>query len=133
VTEEQARWRPPSPEGDAWSILEVAQHALAWARSVNEIIEALTAGRTAPVLPLGYLDRGLAGSIEEARRALAEASIRLASMPGRLPPTDIAATTAVHPWFGALDDRGWFLFSRLHDSDHLQHVASIQAMEGYPA
>jgi hypothetical protein len=44
-----------------------------------------------------------------------------------------AQATAVHPWFGPLDYRGWFLFSRLHDGDHLQHVVAIKATDGYPA
>lgn len=132
VSDEQSRWRPLSAEGE-WNLLEIAQHAIVWARSVNEIIEALAAGRSAEALGLGHLDRGVAASIDEARRALSVESVRLAALPGQLPAAANLEATAEHPRFGQLNHRAWFLFSRLHDGDHLQQVEMLKAADGYPS
>lgn len=131
VSDEQARWRPPSTE--EWNLLEIAQHAIAWARSVTEIIEALAAGRSAEALALGYLDPSVAANLDEARRALSAESVRLASLPGRLPAAANLDAVAEHPRFGPLNYRAWFLFSRLHDGDHLQQVQALKMADGYPS
>lgn len=132
VNDEQSRWRPPSPDGE-WNLLEIAQHAIVWARSVNEIIEALAAGRSAEALALGHLDRSVVANIDDARRALSVESVRLAALPGQLPAAANLEATAEHPRFGPLNYRAWFLFSRLHDGDHLQQVEMLKAADGYPS
>ena len=139
VTEEQARWRPSlaagggAGEGEVWSILEVAQHALVWSRSVTAIVESLAAGRPAEAPPPGQLDPAVAATLEQARSALTAAAVHFAALPERLPVAADLAATAEHPQFGPLNYRAWFLFSRLHDGDHLRQVEVLKAAEGYPS
>lgn len=131
VSEEQARWRTPSAAD--WNILEIAQHSLVWAQSVTKIIETLAAGGTAETLPLSHLHGGMATTLDAVRSAFVQDSIRFAALPERLPPEPDIAATAEHPRFGPLNYRAWFLFSRLHDGDHLRQIEAVRAADGYPS
>lgn len=134
VSEEQARWRPGGGEGeDAWGILEVSHHLLAWTRNVVDIIEATARSETVEKLPPGYLDAGDGATFAEVRRALIAESARFASLPTRLPEEPDLTTTIDHPRFGPLNCRAWFLFLRLHDGDHTRQVEALKETEGYPA
>ncbi len=134
VSDEQARWRPPTGKGESvWSMLEVAQHLLTWSENVVEIVEATARGGTAATLPVGYLAADPATTLTQVRRALAETSVRLASLPQRLPAVPDKTATAEHPDFGALDHRAWFLFLRLHDADHLRQVEALKQADAFPA
>lgn len=133
VSEEQAVWRPPSDAVDTWSILEVAQHMLLWGRSVTDIVEALAAGRVAEAPSIGALDVADAPTLAEARAVLTREAVRFAALPQRLSPDSDLAAVAEHPQFGPLNYRGWFLFARLHDGDHLRQIEAIKGSEGYPS
>ncbi len=54
-------------------------------------------------------------------------------MLGRLPAAPDLDVTVAHFWFGPLNSRAWFLFQRLHDTDHTGQIAQIRAAEGFPA
>lgn len=134
MTQEQAAWRPPSGEGEAaWSALEVTQHMTQWTRNVIDMVEAMAAGREGTKLPVGSLDADLSQPMADARRALARASMDLGALIAR-PGIDADLSGEVsHPLFGALNIRGWLLFQRVHDIDHVNQVEALKAMDGFPA
>ena len=68
-----------------------------------------------------------------ARRALIDISLEFAALPGRLPvPADLETTTQ-HAMFGPLNSRAWFLFQRIHDTDHVNQLAALRITEGFPS
>ena len=133
VTDDQERWRPPSDNGDSWSILEVAQHMLLWEKSVTDIVEALAAGGSAEVPMPGAADATSGTSLAEIRAELTREAVRFASFPERLPFGADLTAVAEHPQFGPLNHRAWFLFARLHDGDHLRQIEAIKGASGYPS
>lgn len=133
VSEEQARWRPPAGEGEAaWGILEVAQHLLGSTQNVLTIIERTARGEPAPKDPLGSMSAERPQTLAEARRALIEVSERLATVRQRLPEAANTQATVDHPFFGPLPSRAWFLFQRIHDTDHANQVNALKQAEGFP-
>lgn len=133
VTEDQARWHPPSGADDSWSILEVAQHMLLWGKSTTDIVETLAGGGEVEVPELGALDTKDASSLAEARDAATREAMRFASLPERLPPIPDLEAVAEHQQFGPLNYRAWFVLARLHDGDHLRQIDAIKSASGYPA
>jgi hypothetical protein len=134
VSDVQARWRPPTGEGEeAWSTIEVAQHVISYTTNVGDVIEATGNGRTAPKLPPGHLDPDPDASLDDVRRTLTAASMRLVSIPERLPDPPDLATTVSHAAFGDLNCRGWFAFIRLHDGGHTAQIEALKQHEGFPA
>lgn len=130
-SEEQAGRRPAGGEGEgAWSAAEVARHVLAYSRNVGAIIEATATGRTEPKDPPGTLLEAPGTSFAEAVTALTRESVRLASLMERLPATPDLATTVPHAFFGPLNCREWFVFLRLHDSDHLRQSERLADFAG---
>lgn len=129
VSEEQADWQA----GDGWSLRQVAEHLLASSRNVLAIIESTAHGRTAPKDPPGVALAGPRLPFAEIRRALIDESERLASIRARLPEHPDDVVTVDHAFFGPLNARAWFLFQRIHDSDHLGQANAIKATPGYPA
>lgn len=133
VTEEQAAWEPSSGEGeDAWGIRQVAQHLLRSTQNVMAIVEATARGEAAPKDPPGV--RGDASAtLAEVRRALIEQSEELATLRRRLPETVDLQATVDHAFFGPLNSPAWFLFQRIHDTDHMRQVETLKASEGFPS
>jgi hypothetical protein len=41
--------------------------------------------------------------------------------------------TAPHPWFGELNCRAWYLFQRIHDTDHTRQIQAIKANPAFPS
>ncbi len=128
VTEEQADW---SPGDEQWSIRQIAEHVLTASRRNLRLIEDLAAGRPEDVREPAAPAK-LPGSFARLRIHLAEHSVKLASLPERLPPMVNLEMTSPHGNFGELNSRAWFLFNRVHDTDHLQQIEAIQAADGYP-
>ncbi|TAK79615.1 MAG: DinB family protein, partial [Dehalococcoidia bacterium] len=119
LTEEQADFRPASGEGEAaWGAADLAQHLVASTRNVIAIVTALARGEAAPEDPLGTLGAPYA-SFVDARRALIDVSLEFAALPGRLPDVPNIEATVEHGFFGPLNCRAWFLFQRVHDTDHI--------------
>jgi len=131
MSEAQARWRPPSGEGEAaWSALEAARHIQAYTHNVLAIIEATARGEPAPKDPPGALAE--APTLDDARRAALAVSTLLASVHGRLPEPPNLSVTVPHAFFGPLNCREWYAFLRLHDSDHRRQLERLKAMPGFP-
>lgn len=134
LSEEQARWRPPTGEGeDAWSVLEVTQHIASWTGNVLQVVDAMSAGREVPPMPpVGHLAADPAKTLAEVRRDLVQSSMRLAEFMAR-PGVDANPDVQVdHALFGPLNLRGWLLFQRIHDVDHLGQVQRLKQMDGFP-
>ena len=125
VSEEQAAFAP-SP--DEWSIRECVAHVLRASRGTLARIEALAAGREDAPQPADVAT----GSLEELRAVLAADSSHYAGLLERLPAAPNLELTAEHRVFGALNSRAWFLFQRLHDSDHLAQIRAVKEAPGYP-
>lgn len=129
VSDEQTDW---SPSGDEWTIRQITEHVLNASRRSLRLIEDLAAGREED-------DRvdppttKLPTRFERLRMHLSEHSVKLASLPERLPPMVNLEMTSPHSNFGDLNSRAWFLFNRIHDADHRQQVEAIQAAPGYPS
>ncbi len=133
-TEEQAMFRPATGEGEsAWGGADLAQHLIASTRNVITIVEANARGQVAPEDPLGTRGTLPYASFADARRALIDISLEFAALPGRLPvPADLETTTQ-HAMFGPLNSRAWFLFQRIHDTDHVNQLAALRITEGFPS
>lgn len=135
VTEAQAAFRPTGEPGveQPWSIAMVTRHRAASSRNGLAIIEATAQGRTAPEDPIATQGDVEYASFADARKALIDVSLELAGVIARLPATPDLEATVKHGWFGPLNCRAWFLFQRLHDTDHTGQIAQIRAAEGFPA
>ncbi|MEX2372348.1 MAG: DinB family protein [Dehalococcoidia bacterium] len=134
VTEEQARWRPPTGEGeDAWSILEVTQHLAGWTDNVLGIVRGMSGGPPGEKLPVGHLDADDGKTLAQARRELTRASMRLAEAMSTDEATVDLGQTVEHALFGPLNARGWLLFQRIHDTDHVSQVERLKQTDGFPA
>ena len=125
VSQEQAAFAP-SP--DDWSIRKCVPHVLRAAHSTLARIEALAAGREDAPQPAAVE----AGSLEELRTVLAADSSHYAGLLERLSAEPNLELTAEHCVLGALNSRAWFLFQRLHDSDHLGQIRAVKEAPGYP-
>lgn len=128
VSDEQADW---SPGGDEWSTRQIIEHVLTVSRSTLQLIEDLAAGRPEderePRPPAK-----MPGSFARLRAHLVEHSVKLASLPERLPGMVNLEMRSPHSNFGELNSREWFLFNRIHDTDHRKQIEAIQAADGYP-
>lgn len=133
VTEEQAAWEPATGEGEeAWGILQVARHLLRSTQNVMAIIEATARGETAPKDPPGTRSEAPA-ALADVRRALIEQSEDFAMLRRRLPEQPNLEVTVDHAFFGPLNCRAWFLFQRIHDTDHMRQVEALKTSEGFPS
>ena len=135
VSAEQAAWKP-GPED--WSVEEVAQHVLDGSHRNQDMIRSLSVGQDPSLGPQGI------GAIDPAQRAaefdwpslvdaLRDDSRLLANVIDGLPEPPAWQPRPAHPFFGPLHSRGWFMFQRVHDLDHVGQVNAIKETEGYPA
>ncbi len=129
VSDEQADW---SPGGDEWSTRQVVEHVLAVSRGTLQLIEDLAAGRGEDEREERPATK-MPTSFKRLRSHLVEHSVKLASLPERLPGIVNLQMTSPHSSFGELNAREWFLFNRIHDTDHLKQIEAIQAADGYPS
>lgn len=132
VNEVQAAWKT---EPEQWSIREVVWHALHYSAAVLALIEALARGEepaASPVDALGAAPPDDAPSFAAVRRQFIAHSVALTSLPASIGETPNLVTTHPHPFFGALNARAWFLFSHVHDQDHLRQLQQITTLPGYP-
>ena len=126
VSEETAARRPDGGEGEAaWSLAEVARHALKYTRNVRAIIEATSRGRTAAKDARGLLDDAGVATFAELRRQLIVESVSLGALPEQLPEPPNLDVTVGHAVLGQLNCRAWYLFLTLHDADHTRQVRAL--------
>ncbi len=135
VSAEQAAWKPGDND---WSIEEVAQHVLDGSRRNADMITNLSYGRDPNLGPQGI------GAIDPAQRAadldwpdlvnaLLDDSRGFSNVIDGLPEPPAFEPRPAHPYFGQLHSRGWFVFQRVHDLDHVNQVNAIKETNGYPA
>jgi len=138
LTQEQALWRPPLPEGktsadeEAWGILEVTEHLTTWTENVLGMAQAMSQGGTGEKLPVGYIEPDLDMPITEARRRLTDVSMQLSQFMASAEADANLDATVEHGLFGPLNIRGWVLFQRIHDVDHVNQVTALKTAEGFP-
>jgi len=125
VSDEQADFRP---DAESWSIREIVQHVLRVSRGGMRRIEDLAAGRE----PVPLAEERTPESFARLRRHLIEHSIRYTAIPERLPPSPNYELTAPHGNFGELNCRSWFVFERVHDTDHIGQIEQVKSSPGYP-
>ena len=63
---------------------------------------------------------------------LIDSSERLATIRTRVPAEPNMIETTPHSFFGELTSKAWFLFLRVHDTDHLNQINAVKEMDGYP-
>ena len=126
VSDEQADFKP---DAESWSIRQIVEHVLSGSRGGLRRIEDLAVGRELTTNESGRMPESFA----MLRRHLTEHSVRYAALIERLPPTPNYTMTAPHRSFGELNCRSWFVFERVHDTDHLKQIEAVKAADGYPA
>jgi uncharacterized damage-inducible protein DinB len=126
VSDEQAAFNPDS---ESWSIREIVEHVLNVSRAGMRRIEELSAGRKLSSPAPGRMPT----KFSMLRRHLTEHSIRYSALLERLPPSPDYNVTAPHESFGDLNFRSWFVFERVHDTDHLGQIEAVKDTPDYPA
>ena len=126
VSGEQADFKP---DAESWSIREIVEHVLNVSRAGMRRIEDLSAGRELSSNEAGRMPT----KFSMLRRHLTEHSIRYSALLERLPPSPDYDVTAPHGSFGELNFRSWFVFERVHDTDHLGQIEAVKAAPGYSA
>lgn len=125
VSDVQADFKP---DAESWSIREIVEHVLNVSRAGMRRIEDLSAGRELSSHEAGRMPT----KFSMLRRHLTEHSIRYSALLERLPPSPDYDATAPHVSFGELNFRSWFVFERVHDTDHLGQIEGVKATAGYP-
>jgi hypothetical protein len=133
LSDAQAAFTPPG-EGEAgWSIAEVLRHCIHEEEAVALRLRALGLGDPARDGTVGRVVGRSTATIADLLRDLEAANFALDHAVGSIEGKERLDTTAIHPWFGALNCRAWCLFQRIHDTDHTRQVQAIKAMPGFPA
>jgi uncharacterized damage-inducible protein DinB len=129
VSDAQAAKRPDNGDGEeAWSILEVLQHALTYTRNVIEIIEGSARGEAIYKDPPGAIHDVEQVNLKDLLHATVKASIDLATISQRLPAEPNLEARVDHPRFGPFNSREWFIFLTVHDDGHRRQIAALKAL-----
>lgn len=130
VSDEQGDWEPGSGTGEeAWGITQIVRHVISAGDGVLASTEALANGNVAPDRTSPNLDNL---KLSELMPLLLDSSEHLATMRKRVPENPNMELTSPHSFFGELTSKAWFLFIRVHDTDHLNQIATIKDTDGYP-
>jgi len=133
LSDGQARFKPATSGGEAgWSVLEVMRHVLVDEVDLGGQVLALAAGEPTPGSVIGRLGGMESASLGEVVDALRAARARLIDAVQAMAGSERLDVTAPHPWFGDLNCRAWFLFQRIHDSDHTRQVQAIKDHPDFP-
>ncbi|MCH8109771.1 MAG: DinB family protein [Chloroflexi bacterium] len=130
VSDEQARIRPADGE---WSINEVALHVLNGSRGVARLVELLAEGQPASSDRIDPPHEETNLTVGELHSQLLRDTIKWSALTERLPESPSFEATALHPFFGELHSRAWYLFQRIHDLDHYRQIEAIKNTHGYPS
>jgi hypothetical protein len=132
LNEEQIHFKPGDQQ---FSITEVVTHSCSNDELVLGWLALLLQGRAAEVDPATLI--GGAGARHAASlldvEASNEACRKLArnTIEARPDPVDLAATTP-HPYFGALNAKGWIYFMALHRGMHRRQCEQVIDAPGFP-
>ena len=120
-----------SPGEGEWCIKEVCLHVSNAVRGTAMGVSALATGKSIEGDPrLGVKDDD-PGNFEDVLANLQKAFRSAADSAGRLESADTNATMK-HPYFGALNARGWFVFNLMHIKVHINQIKRIKGSVEYP-
>lgn len=132
LNDEQARFKPAAK---IFSIAEVITHSAFDDELFWLWVALLAQGRGAEIDPQALISGAGArntvtlldlAALNEACRTLARNTI------DSLPPTSDLAATTPHPYFGALNAKGWIYFMVLHRGLHRYQCESVIDAPGFP-
>jgi hypothetical protein len=132
LNDAQIRFKPADRQ---FSIAEIVTHSCFSDEMFLGWLALLAQSRAAEIDPALLI--GGAGARNEVSRldleAMNEACRRLArnTIESRLDPADLAAT-APHPYFGALNAKGWLYFMALHRGMHRRQCERVIDAPGFP-
>lgn len=127
ITEEQAEARTSA---DEWTIMEGLRHEVGVTRSTLHTVERLTGVEVSDA----DQERDASElSLAELRRELLLNSTQFGTLAAQLPEDAPLDQTAPHGNFGELHCRAWYLFQRIHDTDHVNQFRSIREAPDFPA
>jgi hypothetical protein len=134
----QAAFKPQGDGEAGWCVLEVLRHVVHEEYERADQIEVLALGRARTVEGpklgvLGALGARAGSDLAGLVRDLAGARQALLARVGAIAGSERLDTTSLHPWFGDLNCRGWFLFQGLHDGDHMRQIQAIKTAPTFPA
>ena len=126
VSDEQADQLPGTDFGEEsdWGIAQVVQHVITDSYKTLSTIESLANGIEVSRRPVSEL------SGRETLSALVpfllDASEDITTVRKWIPDQPDLESTAPHMFFGELPCKAWFLFLRLHDTDHLNQIKAVK-------
>ena len=130
VSDEQGNWEPGTGEGEeAWGITQIVRHVISAGDSTLSSTEALANGKRPPERAPDDLKHK---TLSDLMPDLIDSSERLATIRSRVPNEPNMTETSPHNFFGELTSKAWFLFLRVHDTDHLNQINAVKEMDGYP-
>jgi hypothetical protein len=127
LTEAQAAAKTSA---DDWTILEGLRHEISVTRSTLHTVERL-AGVSISDAARERDPEDL--SLEELRRELLLNGTQFGTLAAALPEDAPLEPTAPHGNFGDLHCRAWYIFERIHDTDHVNQFRSIRNAPEFPA
>ncbi len=133
LTPAQGSFKPGGDGEAGWSIAEVLRHCIHDEEAVALRVRALGLGDPARAGTVGRIvGRGNA-SLVDLVRDLQAANFALDHAVGSIDGKEKLEPTAPHPWFGELNCRAWYLFQRIHDTDHTRQIQAIKANPAFPS
>jgi hypothetical protein len=129
VTDEQANIRPDS-DVDEWTIREAMDHAVRVAQDSMRNIERLALGESDSRVYEEPPRPADPRPLTELRALLLENTLDLVALPARMPVDPPLEPKIVHVMFGDLHCKGWFIFLRVHEVDHVSQVTKIREAIG---
>jgi len=132
LNDEQIRFKPTDRQ---FSIAEIVTHSCSSDEMFLGWLALLAQGRAAEIDPATFI--GGAGARNDVSRldleASNEACRKLArnTIDARPDPADLTAT-APHPYFGALNAKGWLYFMALHRGLHRRQAEQVIDALGFP-
>ena len=111
------------------AILPIVRHVISAGDGTLSSTEALANGkRPTERTPDNLEHKTLSALMPD----LIDSSERLATIRTRVPAEPNMIETSPHSFFGELTSKAWFLFLRVHDTDHLNQINAVKEMDGYP-
>ena len=126
VSDEQAEQLPGTDfrEESDWGIAQVVHHVITDSYKTLSTIESLANGIEVSRRPVSELSGR--ETLSELVPFLLDASEHLTTVRKWIPEQPDLESTAPHMFFGELPCKAWFLFLRLHDTDHLNQIKTLK-------
>ena len=126
VSDEQAEQLPGTDfrEESDWGIAQVVHHVITDSYKTLSTIESLANGIEVSRRPVSELSGR--ETLSELVPFLLDASEHLTTVRKWITEQPDLESTAPHMFFGELPCKAWFLFLRLHDTDHLNQIKTLK-------